>query len=409
VGTTIHAAASPYTGGVPDIWILIVVAAFIFAGVRAARQAQVRTARSAWVEAADRLGLAMTGTGREGLSISGRDGGLTVDVSVRQTAGEDNRVLTRYDVGLPSGVGMSLSSAAGWQGVVSAFGGQDVEIGDPAFDARFILKTNNPDRIRRYLTPPRVAALKGLHDQHRGFVLTDDSLVLETPGIAAAADEITSTVTHLLTTGRALLMDQEESDRVMMGEFYDRAPGRDEAKADPGERASGAAAEDAGERDEELQRVFDTMEEYTGAEAPREADRPADEHFAPTAPTPPIPPDPDALAIATRLFGKDQLGFEVQRIFDEEFRGRSITWSGKVKRPAGLMATRAFDGGDLEVLIIEVAAVPNELYGTSTIDAIVAFPNGAAPRQGESVRFTGTLLKVDGVNKELYVTGGRLS
>jgi hypothetical protein len=72
------------------------------------------------------------------------------------------------------------------------------------------------------------------------------------------------------------------------------------------------------------------------------------------------------------------------------------------------MARRAFDD-DREVLVLEVASLQDELYGTTAIDAIVSFPPGSAPDLGDTVRFTGRLVDVDGVSKDLYVADGELS
>jgi hypothetical protein len=71
------------------------------------------------------------------------------------------------------------------------------------------------------------------------------------------------------------------------------------------------------------------------------------------------------------------------------------------------MATRGFDD-DREVFVLEVASLDDELYGTTAIDAIVSFPTGAAPELGDTVRFTGHLVDVDGVSKDLYVADGEL-
>lgn len=369
-------------------------------GVRFAKRVQAGSSRDSWVEAAQRLGFTMTGSGYQGLAMSGSKGQLQANIHVYRSSGKNAATHTRYEIVLPGlGLGLRLSSASGWQGLLEAFGAQDVEIGDPAFDARFVVKASNPGRARRYFSPQRVAALDALFAQNPGFVVTDDELLLETPGIAT--DELVSTVERLLTTAAALVMDRAESDRVLLGDRLPAAPTADEQEVgDDDDEVAAAAAGRA--HTQELQRVFETIEEYAEEASATEPVEQGDVATAPAA------TDNDALLVAARLFGDSQLSFQTKTRFDEEFAGRSIEWSGTVKRPAGLMATRAFDD-DREVLVLEVASLKDALYGTTAIDAIVAFPTGAVPGIGETVRFTGRLIDVDGVSKDLYVADGELS
>jgi hypothetical protein len=396
---------------VPDIdffWVIVLVGALISMGVRLGKRVQARSFSGSWAEAAERLGFAMTGTGYLGLAMSGSTGPLRVNIHVYRSSGKNAATHTRYEIGLPMlGLGLRLSSESGWQGLLKAFGAKDVEIGDPGFDARFVVKASNSNRARRYFTPQRVAALNALFEQHPGFILTDDELLLETPGIATDVDEIVSTVERLLTTARALVMDPAESDQVLLGDWLTVAPtaeARAERAGDDGDELAEMVAVGDGEdsaREQELQRVFETLEEYAEEAATAE---PVEEGDVTATPA---PADRDALLVASRLFGDSQLSFQTRARFDEEFAGRNIEWSGTVKRPAGLMATRAFDD-DRAVLVLEVASLEDELYGTTAIDAIVAFPAGAAPEPGDTVRFTGHLVDVDGVSKDLYVADGKL-
>jgi hypothetical protein len=394
---------------VPDFdffWVIILAGALISMGVRLAKRVQAGSFRDSWVEAAERLGFTMTGSGYQGLAMSGSKGSLQANIHVYRSSGKNAATNTRYEIGLPVlGLGLRLSSATGWQGLLKAFGAQDVEIGDPAFDARFVVKAGNPDRARRYFTPQRVTALNELFAQHPGFIVTDDELLLHTPGIASDVDEIVSTVERLLTTARALVMDPAESDQVLLGDWLPAAPTADElAVGDDIEELSEATATGGADdpaREQELQRVFETIEEYAEEAS---ATEPVEEGGVAAAPA---PPDSDALLVASRLFGDSQLSFQTKMRFDEEFAGRYVEWSGTVKRPAGLMATRAFDDAG-EVLVLEVASLKDELYGTTAIDAIVSFPTGAAPDLGDTVRFKGHLVDVDGVSKDLYVADGEL-
>lgn len=116
------------------------------------------------------------------------------------------------------------------------------------------------------------------------------------------------------------------------------------------------------------------------------------------------------MALATRLFGDNQLSFQVAAIFDQHYRSLRVEWLGTVRRSGGLSDSKAFEGGPHSILVVDVASIEHDLYGNSTVDAIVAFSADAElPERGEPVRFSGRLIAVDGLTRNLYVADGRLS
>ncbi len=375
-----------------DLFWLVIVLGLVVAAIRqATKQAVTRGDRDRWQQAAERLGLAMSGSAHKGLGMSGASGEMEVRVFARRGSEEGSKTRTHYEVALPPlGVGISVSPAASWGGLLSALGSADIEIGEPTFDGRFLVKSDYPDRARRYLTRERMAALTSLSDQHPGFVFSDDELRFQTPGVAPDTDTIVSTVSHLLTAARMLVMDQAEADRVLLGDWVADAldDDRDVEEAIP--PSEPAPPDDRSEAPTERSASLDAHPEAIGGSAP-------------------IASDVDPARVAARLFGDRRLVFETEQIFTEEYLGMPVAWSGRVKRPAGLMATRAFDGDDLQVLVIEVASLEDDLYGATAIDAIVAFSGSAAPGTGDTVRFTGRLIGVDGVSKDLFVADGRLT
>ena len=119
--------------------------------------------------------------------------------------------------------------------------------------------------------------------------------------------------------------------------------------------------------------------------------------------------DHGAGVVADRLFGDRQLGFEVERRFNDEFRDTIVDWTGTVQRRAGISAERKFDGDGHSIIEINVAIIEDDLYGSSSVDAVVAFPQGATiPERGETVRFSGRLIAIDALTKDLYVADGSI-
>jgi len=384
---------------IPFFWIIIVGAVIFSAIARGAQRAQARRARAEWAGAADRLEFSLSGTNLKTLKLTGTEGAIRVVVDLVKS---DNSTTTRYRVRLPPiGVDLGLSRQSDWHQFTKAFGAQDLEIGIPEFDGRFMVKSNNPDRTRAYLNPARVAALNALAERHPGVSLFDATLIVSTGGVTKTADGLVSTVNHLLEAARELVPDVS-------------LDGPDEIDATPPIADSRGGVD----RDAELQQIFETIEGY---EADREADPAMSEAVAEAATSAAAASaeeatnlaaaatDHHAAVVADQLFGDQQLGFEVERRFNDEFRDTVVAWTGTFVRHAGISAERKFDGEGHSIVEINVAILEDDLYGRTSVDAVVAFPGGTTiPERGESVRFSGRLIAIDAFTKDLYVADGTI-
>lgn len=371
---------------------MLVIGGAIAAAVSLGSRAQTKKAREAWTVAADRLGFAMVEGGYKGLAMAGDSGDLPVVVDVYQRgSGDSPKTLTRYRVELPPlGVDLDVRKKTGWHGVLELFGAQDLAIGNDEFDTWFRLTSSYEDRARRYLNPQRVAALLDLSGRYPSVALADGELLLETNGVTSDPDRIVATANALVDAGRVLLVTEHEAQYVLLGES---APPEDEPPRS----------------DETMQRIHDTIEEYFEAAAEEAAPSPVAAPQPEQAPSVAASVDETAAQVAADLFGGRQLGFESERRFQERYRDTPVTWSGVVQRQAGLSASRVFEGEGHTLVEVNVAALQDDLYGTSSVDAVVAFPAGTPqPERGTTIRFSGTLVAIDPLTKDLYVAGGRI-
>ena len=121
--------------------------------------------------------------------------------------------------------------------------------------------------------------------------------------------------------------------------------------------------------------------------------------------------DTDPVAEAQRLFGEARLSFETDAIFEKEFYGRPIRWSGTVRRVTRRQSDRDFAGPPITKAVIGVASISNDLYGNVEVDAVVSLPPETADRlkRGDKVTFTGQLDKVDSLTRNIYITNGNLT
>jgi hypothetical protein len=104
------------------------------------------------------------------------------------------------------------------------------------------------------------------------------------------------------------------------------------------------------------------------------------------------------------------MSFETDRLFAEQYAGNEVTWTGKVRRITPYERDYDFGEAPGTKAVITVASVSNDLYGQTTIDAVVQFPRDAAARleHGAVVEFTGTLARVDSLMRNIYVTDATL-
>ena len=383
-------------------WIFVIGAIVVSTIVRGVRKVQARASREEWAAAAKQLGFSVTGNGRT-LKIAGIEGSTRVAVDLVK---KDNSTTTRYRVRVPPlGFDLGISRQSDWHQFVKAFGAMDLEIGNSEFDERFVVKTRNSDDARAYLTPARMAALNALAGNHPGFSFVDNTLLLSTGGVAKDEERIVSTVRDLMETARALLQETASAEPTAEGmpeaaESMATSEASAEKARSMGSTASGPDNED---RDEELQRVLETLEEYSGdLETNSAGDPPVIE--------PATSVEHDAAFMADRLFGDQRLGFEVERVFNEDYRDATVDWTGAVQRDGSLSAARRFEGEGHVIIEINVATLEDHLYGKTSVDAIVAFPAGTTiPDRGKTVRFSGRLIAIDALTKDLYVADGRVA
>jgi hypothetical protein len=372
-------------------WVLsiLMIGAGIAAAVSLASRTQRNKARDSWRAAADRLGFTMVGGGQRALAMTGTSGDLPVAVDVYQRgSSEEYTTHTRYRVELPPlGFDLEVARKTGWHGVLDLFGAKDVPIGDPQFDIAFRLTTSYEARALRYLNPQRVAALTRLAAQYPNLVLSNAELRLESPGIVADADRLVATVTAMVEAAGVLVVDESEAQYLLLG---DRSPDIEAGR-------------------DGLQEIHDVIGRYTEGRTIDEplADGPVESAAAPGPAV--AAPSVSAGRVAADLFGDHQLGFESQRRFEELYQNAAVAWTGTVQREAGLSAARVFGHGDHTLVELTVATLEDELYGTFTVRAVVALPAGTPqPERGATVRFSGTLVAIDPLTKDLYVAEGRI-
>jgi hypothetical protein len=409
-------------------FVIVAVAVVVIIAARGHRQRIAAT----WASAARSLGMEIQlGSTFRNPKIEGRvdDLGVTVDTYTRGS-GNNSQTYTRFRVRYPSvGIDFDLSRQTGLSTITKLFGAQDVEIGDPTFDDTFTIKSDQPGRLAAVLTPTRRTTILNLAASFPGVNVTNGAIRWDRRGVVTDPGVIVTVVRRLIGAayvmidrdGAATGLDaaieaRNEGDlettteriRQLGDSFRDLVEIRRieaETLAEAGEpEAAGMLAELAEELpdDDEIRGWRDRV----GAESP--------------APAPATPPAIDiadagpsglaADAIAADLFGESRLSFETSRRFDERYAGTVVQWSGSVRSTREYRRDPKLGDAPGTRVVVSVARIENDLYGQTTVDAVVGLPAGNANtlRGRDEVTFQGTLVGVDAMMRNLFVGGARL-
>ncbi|MGI9648362.1 MAG: hypothetical protein ACR2OI_07560 [Acidimicrobiia bacterium] len=403
---------------------------FLFIGVigavMAAASSRRKLSNQAWAAAARELGIRLEPTrgvvgffGKQ--SMTGTIRGLTVTIDTHQS---NDNTFTRYRVKYPSlGLGLSAKRQHALSRLGAMLGFQDIEIGDPVFDEAVILKGDYPDRITSFLTPSRRLAITGLIELYPGSQISDTGIAYSKRGLETDSRALVSTMQRILSVAQELRAvdhyNREAANHRLAGDvtealdLLERAPPSGDPFVDFARKEQTAViryarGDAAGARElfDELQQRAPVDPVVTGwAERTTSADEPT----APAAEA--DEPTDDAEAVAAHLFHKDNYSFDTMDLFESEYQGRTVAWSGELRRLRRFDHDRDFGDGPGIKAVFAIAILGTDRYSGREVDAIVRLPHGTEQEMeiGERYSFAGTLTRCDPAMRNLFVTGARLT
>jgi hypothetical protein len=104
----------------------------------------------------------------------------------------------------PAGLGLWLSREGALSGVARFIGMQDIEVGDPRFDGRFIVQGRPEAAVRALLTEPVRDTLIAIQDQALRFEVKDDHVVALVGHLMTDPGQIDDALAHLGFVAREL-------------------------------------------------------------------------------------------------------------------------------------------------------------------------------------------------------------
>ena len=384
-----------------------------------------KTANTAWEEAARRLGITLKPvTGFAGLSgklsMRGTVDGLTVFINTFQS---NDKTHTRYRVKMPSlALGLKLSRQSTLASISRFFGAQDIKTGEPLFDKQIMIKGDYPEPTKAFLNPARRVAISELIGAYSGAVVTDTTVEI-VRGFTSDVDELVSTMQRLVSVARVLSKDAGLIER----------PTVTRAEGDVGD-ALVELKEKGGEDDPWIDFARKTQEaELSYVHGDLEAAAEAFEELSKQVPgdteikswrdktrrrlkaedkdLPKVSGDAGSAAeVAERLFHPDNFTFDTMDLFETEYEGKSVRWSGEVKRMRRFDHDRDFGEGPGVKGVFAVHTLTNDMFAGREVDAVVHLPLVTADTldDGDVRTFTGTLTRCDPAMRNLFVTDGEL-
>jgi len=404
---------------------------FLFIGVvgavMAAAASKRKLSNQAWEAAARELGITLAPTkgvfgfmGKQ--SMTGSVRGLTVTIDTHQS---NDTTFTRYRVKYPSlGLGLSARRQHALSRLGAMLGFQDIEVGDPVFDEAVVLKGDYPDQVASFLNPARRLAITGLIELYPGSQISDTGISYSKRGLDTDSRQLISTMQRILSVAQELrAVDQynrKAADRRLAGdvsealEILEQAPPSGDPFVDFARKEQEAVIRYARGDASGARRAFEELEQR----APLD---PVVTGWAKKLPAADIgeatkeqedSPESvgDADRVAGRLFHKDMYSFDTMDLFETEYQGRPVVWSGELQRLRRFDHDRDFGDGPGVKAVFSIAVLGTDRYSGREVDAIVRLPHGTENdlEIGGRYSFSGTLSRCDPAMRNLFVTGARL-
>jgi len=430
----------------------------IAAGATIGAKRQMASMNQAWQVAAETLRFSFApGTWRGGPTMTGLLDGAPAEIkSYTKSSGKSSTRYTRYTVTFPSiGVGLRLQRQSGMGMFLKVLGTQDIIIGEPIFDEAFIVQAADPQAARAVLGTGITMVLNRLIALHPEIIVSDDRIVLDRRATVRDADTLVSTLRRLASAA-GVLADAGQSEALTrlveqrlggtLPSDYEPGLEREQSideRLTVGETLVASGTLDIAGRifralgvelpaDAEIagwsKQIPSAAEPLTDA-APPDLGSPATPkpieptELAATKPVARAAPEPeslspadqaggsDAIAVATDLFGESRLSFETAQRYSDRYAERDIHWTGKIRNVEVVERDRILGDGPFTKAVVDVASLENDLFGSTVVSAVVAFPQSGDVRlsEGREIEFSGRLAGIDALVRTLYVANGRFA
>ncbi len=397
--------------------------------------------QACWQDAATRLGLGYF-PGDVGMlgKISGLKGGHLVEInSYFKTQGNASNPYTKYRIRYhePIQVDFRIVRQNALHKTASFLGLQDVEVGDPAFDDRALVRGMYPDRIIEFLTLERRMAIVHLLESYVDIEITNEYMELNKPGkdtnayvifntassMLSATNDLTDTTPTLADTAHIVEINESPFPASVLGvekpeeveptekvkdpyfpenPFVKEPSGVDFVEdwgADGSETEPGSSVEQRDEVLKPLQPVEPTDPEITVTDdiLPDIQEEAADEQVV----------ESGLQVIADELFSGDSGAIlKAAGLFKERYENKRVVGEGLLKRVSQFSYDPVFTSCGGVKATFKICDLPGP-YSKIQVMADVMYPKERYTELkaavGSSIPISGTLVALDAVMHQLFV------
>jgi hypothetical protein len=394
------------------IFFLLVVGAIIYASIKTSQ-----AAREKWRAAGQSLQLSYDeGTLGSVGSLSGFIHGHAVHVTTfTRGSGKSSQTYTRYTVSYcdPLPLNFTISRQKTMHSLGKAFGMQDIEIGDEAFDEEVLVQGSNPDGIRRLLNQDLREDILDLFLFYPATVITYDCIQVEKRGKDTESEIITQCVRKLVEFCNEI-SDLEEGNSAPVAPvpvaeqaFQNPVVVLPTQKVSESEETLPDPIEVIVEHQEDLsEQIADPAEQEIPIDVMEEqvvvVDRPEVTEEAVAAPL-------NIQEVAEGLFGRDSGGtLQQSKNFKEQFEGRFVQGEGTLTRVDKFNYDMVFKNCTGVKATLEICTL-EDAYSKLKIAAVVKYPpeeyERLSERKDETLPIMGKLIGLDALMHQLYVDG----
>jgi hypothetical protein len=417
-----------------EMLVLIIVGIGVAVAVA---QSSKRKVSEAWKQAASQLRIHHNaGDFFTKPELYGLVQGCRVKVTIRaKHRGHATRKSTRYEVNYKQALpfGLSLTEQSAFSSLERLLGGHDMEVGDPNFDDFVVVFGHDTARVREFLNPARRLYVRRILSLYRGAEITDSCIRWDSNGVENESRTLVSNVQRIVDFALSMAVESKER-------HYDHP---EPTSIGSGSKRTGAGLEailHGTDGRESLEMSVDsvptvpdpatsqlsgpdTAPEMTSESAPSEQiveqaggtqtvaasdpESPAVEQAGSTRSE-----EPTAVELCSSLFGSNMISFQIDELFSQRYAGLEVRWEGKLTRADYYPFDLVFGRDPGTKAEFEIVLMPDDSFGSRAVKAVVQLSPGAhetlRSRTGDTMDFTGTLVRCDSFTRVLFVAHGRL-
>jgi hypothetical protein len=419
-----------------EMLVLVIVGIAVAVAVT---QSSKRKVSEAWRQAASQLRIHHNaGDFFTKPELYGLVQGCRVKVTIRaKNQGHATRKSTRYEVNYKQALpfGLRLTEQSAFSSLKRLLGGHDMEVGDPNFDDFVVVFGHDTARVREFLNPARRLYVRRILSLYSGAEITDSCIKWDSNGVENESQTLVSNVKRIVDF--ALSMEVESNEH----EQHYRHP--EPSSIGSGSKRTGVGLEailHGTDGRESLEMSVDsvptvpdpatsqlsgpdTAPEMTSESAPSEQiveqaggtqtvaasdpESPAVEQAGSTRSE-----EPTAVELCSSLFGSNMISFQIDELFSQRYAGLEVRWEGKLTRADYYPFDLVFGRDPGTKAEFEIVLMPDDSFGSRAVKAVVQLSPGAhetlRSRTGDTMDFTGTLVRCDSFTRVLFVAHGRL-